>query len=574
MNSATADTPVFQQAAQAYARGQRAQAAQLAHQVLQQTPQHPGALFLLGSILLDKGQMLEALPYLQAAARLEPAHAGILRALGTAHFNLEQWQSAAWQFDRALHCGPADAGLLNNFGLTLKELGDTDAAIEIYRRALQLDPRDARIYNNLAIALNRKHDYSAAIEAYRRSVELDGHNPAVWSNLATLLEQTNRLEETEEALAQALQLEPHSAALALISAKCARRRGHPETAIANLHDALSQSPLNSELRRSMEFELGRNYDQCREYDQAYQHFEEANRLTLAVWPDLADGARAYLAELDRLLGICTSTWLRALPTLPVQAPQRSTAFLVSFPRSGTTLLDTFLDAHPRVCVLEEQPCLDSVIAGMHALPGGYPQAMAGCSAENYAEWRRAYWQAVALAAQPPADALVVDKNPFYSTHAAFIQRLFPATRFIFALRHPCDVVLSCFMQPFGRNPVLANFLDLETSAQTYRRVMDLWLRYRETLPLQVHTLRYEELVANSQGTLRALLEFLDLPWSDALADHTAHARKRGRIYTPSYHQVVQPVYSGAVDRWRRYQKHFGAALEILRPYVEQFGYRL
>jgi tetratricopeptide (TPR) repeat protein len=574
VNGAAADTPLFQQATQAYAQGQRAQAAQLARQLLQQSPQHTGAWFLLGSVLLDDGRADDALPCLQTAARLAPTHAGILRALGTAYFNLKQWQSAAWQFDRALHCGPADAGLLNNFGLTLKELGDTDAAIGVYRRALQLGSGDARIYNNLAIALNRKHDYTAAIEAYRRSIELDAHNTAVWSNLATLLEQTNRLDETEEVLAHALRLDPNSATLALISAKCARRRGHPETAITRLNDALGQSSLNNELRRSIEFELGRNYDHCGDNDQAFRHFEEANRLTLIVWPDLAHGARAYLAELDKLLDICTSAWLHALPTPFLQEVEMNTAFLVSFPRSGTTLMDIFLDAHPQVRVLEEEPCLDLVIDKLRALPGGYPQAIAACSAEKCTELRRVYRQAVMHAAQPPTGALVVDKNPFYSTHTALIQQLFPGARFIFALRHPCDVVLSCFMQPFGRNPVLANFLDLESSAQTYRRVIDLWLRYREHLPIRVHELRYEELVANTQVTLRALLEFLNLPWSDELVDHTAHARKRGRIYTPSYHQVIQPVYGDAVNRWRRYQRYFGAALEMLRPYAELFGYSM
>ncbi|MGH8377819.1 MAG: sulfotransferase family protein, partial [Gammaproteobacteria bacterium] len=240
--------------------------------------------------------------------------------------------------------------------------------------------------------------------------------------------------------------------------------------------------------------------------------------------------------------------------------------------SGTTLMDTFLDAHPKIAVLEEEPWMEHTIDVVRAMPRGYPRALADLDPAKMTALRAAYLEAIIQGAHPSPNVMLVDKNPFLSAHAAFIHNLIANARFIFALRHPCDVVLSCFMQPFGRNPILANFLDFESSAQTYRRVMDLWLRYRELLPLQVHELRYENLVADSRPTLSALLEFLDMPWSDELADHTAHAQRRGRIYTPSYHQVIRPLYGDAVNRWRRYQRYFGAALDILRPYAERFGY--
>lgn len=574
MNRSAAEAPLFEQASQAYAQGQRAQAAQLARRLLQQSPQHTGAWFLLGSVLLDDGRADEALPCLQAAARLAPAHAGILRALGTAYFNLRQWPEAAREFDLALHHGPADAGLLNNFGLALKELGDIEASLDAFRQALQLDSRNASVYNNLAITLNRVHDYAAAIDAYRHSVELEPRNVAVLSNLAVMLEQTNRLDEAEEVLAQALILEPRHSILALVAAKCARRRDHPDAAIPRLEDALQHPKLGIDTRRSLEFELARNYDLLGDTDKAYHHFELGNRLSLNLWPELAGGADIYLAELDSLLAVCTPAWLRALPPAPRTPTAPQIAFLVSFPRSGTTLMDTFLDAHPQVKVLEEEPWMEHTIDRVRALPRGYPHAMGDLDAAATTELQAAYLKPVLRAAPASAGTIVVDKNPFLSAHGAFIQSIIPDARYIFALRHPCDVVLSCFMQPFGHNPILANFLSLESSAHTYRRVMDLWFRYRDNLPLQVHEIRYEQLVGDTPATLHSLLDFLGLKWADGLADHTAHARKRGRIYTPSYHQVIQPLYDKAINRWKRYQRHFGAALEILQPYVERFGYTL
>jgi hypothetical protein len=74
--------------------------------------------------------------------------------------------------------------------------------------------------------------------------------------------------------------------------------------------------------------------------------------------------------------------------------------------------------------------------------------------------------------------------------------------------------------------------------------------------------------------MERLLEFLGLSWDDAMLDHTRQAKKRGRIYTPSYHQVIKPVYRDSLGRWQRYRPYFGDALEKLRPYVESFGYSL
>jgi hypothetical protein len=208
------------------------------------------------------------------------------------------------------------------------------------------------------------------------------------------------------------------------------------------------------------------------------------------------------------------------------------------------------------------------------LHGTGPQALLRLSDSDLESLRALYWTETEryLGARRHSAKVVVDKNPFYSTRTALIHLLFPDARFVFALRHPRAVILSCFMQPFGRNPALANFTSLLGSAGQYQRVMRLWLQYRRYLPLQVHELRYEALVADKEARLRETLEFLGLPWDDTLSDHVSHARKRGRIYTPSYHQVSQPIYTDAVDRWRNYEKYLAEAGDLVQPFVTEFGY--
>jgi hypothetical protein len=170
------------------------------------------------------------------------------------------------------------------------------------------------------------------------------------------------------------------------------------------------------------------------------------------------------------------------------------------------------------------------------------------------------------------DRVVIDKLPLNIISAGLIHRVFPDAKFILAMRHPCDSVLSCFMQHFSLNDAMSNFLDLEDSAALYDRVMTLWSVYREKLPLQVHEVRYEDLVGDLEGTARPLIDYLGLEWDDRVADYRETARARGRINTPSYAQVTEKLYSQASGRWERYRDEMASVLPVLEPWAKATGY--
>lgn len=573
---ATSATP-FKSAVRAYHDGNRTRAAALAKLVISRQPQHAGALFLLGACALDEDNAGDALPYLEAAVRLEPGNFSMLRALGMAQLGLRHWEAAAQNLQRALSSRPDDSGMLNALGIALSELGDAAKALQSYRKAARLDPGNPEIYNNMAITLDQLRDGSAAISACRESVRADPANIAAWANMASLLEQANRLDEAEAATKEGLARDPRHANLIVTAALCTARRGNTENAIASLEQVL-QRDISARLRRTAEFELGRMYDRLDNTETAFRHFQRANELTLQVMPESVDAAERFRSELERLSERFTAArvkhWLPQSRNLHTEGISR-TAFIVGFPRSGTTLLDTFLGSHSEVTVLEEEPCLEQVLNQLRKLRPSYPQALEHLDPAAWDALRTAYWRAVAEHSPHPQPAgLLLDKNPFMSAHAGFIHALLPQARFVFALRHPCDVVLSCFMQSFTDTPVAGSFLTLGKVAETYSQVMNLWFRYREVCNLEVCELRYENLVSNTPGTLPGVFAFLGLDWRPALQDHTAHARERGRIYTPSYSQVTRPLNTKSINRWQRYADRFGSVLEKLRPYVERFGYTM
>ncbi|HZU51436.1 MAG TPA: sulfotransferase [Sphingomicrobium sp.] len=244
------------------------------------------------------------------------------------------------------------------------------------------------------------------------------------------------------------------------------------------------------------------------------------------------------------------------------------ASLVGFPRSGTTLLDTFLLGHPRTQVLEEIPLIsavEGVLGDMRDLPDRSPAELKRA--------RDAYLAQLAGHVEPGFSGLVIDKMPLNMLAAPYLFSVFPDAPFIFAQRHPCDAVLGCFTQSFAPNAGMACFLDIHTAAQFYDAAMRMWTRSREALSLKVHTVVYEELVADPESALRPLIDFLALEWREELLDHRATAKARSGISTPSYNQVTQPLSRAASGRWKRYAKHLEPVLPILLPWAERLGYR-
>ena len=170
-------------------------------------------------------------------------------------------------------------------------------------------------------------------------------------------------------------------------------------------------------------------------------------------------------------------------------------FLVGFPRSGTTLLDTILQSHRAISVVEETNAVRNVRKALERFPGGYPDGLAELDPDLLAALRQIYFTELDKHQKPEDQpAVVVDKLPLNIVEAGLIHRIFPQARFLFAQRHPCDCVLSCFMQDFKINEAMASFQDLEEAARLYDKIMTLWHQYRAVLPLEVHTVRYESLI--------------------------------------------------------------------------------
>lgn len=307
-------------------------------------------------------------------------------------------------------------------------------------------------------------------------------------------------------------------------------------------------------------------------DEAYKAFTLSNDLHAQNYGNLLERGRRHkdnLQELaDTLLNSDTASWSR------LTEPRESPVFLVGFPRSGTTLLDQIIDSHDKASVLEEVTTFENLVQDLEQSPQRFVDEFSTLT-DDQAEIYRQQYTAILEQHLPHQEGSVrIDKMPLRTIHAWAITRLYPDARFIVALRHPADCVLSSFMQHFRLNIASVNFLNIRQSFEYYEAVMSLWRVTREKFQPNFIEVRYEDVVADTEHERRRVYDFLGLSTDGDIAAHHEHALKRRRIITPSFRQVVRPIYGKSVGRWSRYSDDLAPYLDIIRPSAEDFGYEI
>ena len=247
-------------------------------------------------------------------------------------------------------------------------------------------------------------------------------------------------------------------------------------------------------------------------------------------------------------------------------------FIVGFPRSGTTLLDTILRSHPSIEVLEEIPIINRFIDHLYIKKGFTLEDLENIDPKSIKEMRDYYFNQIENYKKNKNKKITIDKMPLNIVHVGEILRFFPNAKFILCLRHPNDCVLSCFMQNFMLNHAMANFLNLDDSLKLYDLTMSLWKNYNNVFKIDSHITKYEDVISNFEKTIRDLLKFLNVKWSDNVTEFHKTAEKRGIINTPSYNQVNQPIYTNSMYRWKNYKKEFDKSNISLENWIKEFNY--
>jgi len=523
-----------------------------------------------GAALKDHGRLDEAIASFGTAMRIKPDYAEAHNNLGLVLQGQDRLEDAIASFRKALLINPDYAEAHSNLGVAMQGQERLEEAIASFERALQIKPDFAQVHSNLGLALQSQGRFEEAIASFGEALRIKPDFAEAHSSLCDLYETQNDIEELEKAVEKATAKCGDDSHVLFRRAQLATRKSQFEEAVGYLNRVQIEK-LQPALKSAYFSLLGKACDKLGRFEDAFSAFEKQNELACASLGAKKLNTDGYLNSTQSLKEVWTTDVQPVWAHATAGAKQISPVFLVGFPRSGTTLLDSILRSHPGIGVVEEKPMVGAMSKAFKQVQT--IETLNGLSEADILGLRDAYFKELKVHLDPDdGGKLIVDKYPLNIVHAGFIHRVFPDAKFILALRHPCDCVLSCFMQTFKLNDAMMNFLDLEQAAKLYAAVMEIWSVYRQKLGLEVHILKYEDLVQDLEGTCKPLIGFLGLEWDDNLHNYQKTALERGSIHTPSYSQVVQPLYRQASGRWTNYRKQMEPVLPVLQPWIEAFGY--
>lgn len=445
---------------------------------------------------------------------------------------------SAW--DRALALAPAAPNALCGKARALQSLGRLDEARALYGQVLALEP--GRFDAEFGLA-RLAAEAGLWAEADRRVATLDAQYP-------------------------------DTPGLLWLAARAALGRGDVVAAQSRLA-ALSRDPrLGLEQRADALLMLAEALDAAGRRPEAFEAVVAGKAIQRRLFAERAASREGAVHRYERI-----AAWFSTADPAPWQAapamgpaPGRPAvhAFLVGFPRSGTTLLEQALAGHPQVSALEEAPTLAAAHAEFMGSPEGL-ERLARLSPQEAELWRTHYWAEVAAHGVDDPRQMFLDKAPAGTVDLPLVAKLFPEARILFAVRDPRDVVLSCLRNNFQLNAMTYAFTDLQETAACYAAVMAMAEIYRSVLPLNWFDVRHETLVADFEPGLASICAFLGLEPDPAMADVGATARTRS-VRTPSARQVRAGLNLAGVGRWRPYAPALAPVMPALAPWIDRFDY--
>ena len=417
---------------------------------------------------------------------------------------------------------------------------------------LRRSPPSAEVLFDAAKVERIAGDLSAALAHAEQARALDPRLPGVSGLALHLLVLLGRESEARERLDAVLHEQPEDLAVSLVFGEMAARLDRVSEAIVRLEAlrALVASPSGE--RRDVLFQLGALYDHSGDYERAFAAFREAHEQQRYHWD--ADGYDRAVAD---LCANWSTDFLRDAPRAAADA--RQVVFIVGMPRSGTSLVEQILAAHPQVAAGGELPHLAAAAHQASPEPGDlipFRRNTFALRPEAVSQIGRQYLEAV----QPLAGSQlrITDKMPANHALLGLVELALPGARVVHCRRDPRDTALSCYTTPLWESlQYVGDLGHLGRYARAEQRLMAHW---KSALHTPIHTVDYEALVAHPEQEARALLAFTGLPWDDGCLRF--HETRRF-VDTASAMQVRRPVYTSSLQRWRRYEQYLAPLFDAL-----------
>lgn len=508
----------FLLAKQAYARGDYAQAVKQCDQLLVRMGKRDDLLNLKALSCLALGQLEDAEGAIRLALKLNRRVAGMHLNAGRIYHGLSNNKLVRRHTREAIQLSPREPAVLYQAALLYRDCGDHEQALRVIDRCLAIQPGLSHAWQLKGSILTDVGDFEAAQAALEKAVSLPPGNVRALSVLTKI-----------------------------------RRDSLADTQTVALLERIRSGAVSASDRGTATFALADMYRREEKYESAFELYREANETMAAIQPfDI----KAWEQGIERTIQATNKT--------DRDTPYSGTAgsnlvFIIGMPRSGTSLCEQVLSAHPDVLACGELATMQNIESSLerrgiapYNLQDTRPKELE-LAASNYMS---------ALPATHQKYQRVTDKAPMNFESVGFINQVFPGARFIYCTRDPLDTILSCFVQNFQAGLNFAFSLEQITRVyMTHVRIMQHW---QNLLPQKIHTVNYESLVSNLDTEAQALASFLQLEFDPAMLN--PHEQQRA-VTTASNLQVRKPVYTSSIGNWKNYQPQLQSVLDMLQAHT-------
>jgi Flp pilus assembly protein TadD len=489
----------------------------------------------------------------------------------------QDYQKSIQLIEQATRKEPSNPGLMLDLARAYGLRYDVAAAERSIEKAVQLSPNRAQTLGDAGRLCLEFEQIDMAIRYLERASQKNSAPIGSLTTLADIYIRDGRLEDARSLVDKAAQFDRKDPRVLLEDAALRRLNGKTDEAETMLRSLLSNPAIGVPVRVRALYDLAAILDSSGRYDDAMSSLLEVKavqRAHAAPYTAALQFMQNRAKEMEQ--SITAEVLARWRADVEKLNPPRRIALLCGHPRSGTTLLEQVLDAHPDIISAEETKLMhdEAYLPLIRDFPEGtsilqaldsVPPSLLCHARENYFRCNEMLMQTVI------GTRLLIDKNPGLNLMIPMVVRVFPEAKFIVALRDPRDVVISCFQQALPLTPISSAYLSIESTIHQYASAMGFWLDMRSRLGKQWTEVRYEDMIGDLPAVARSTLSFLGVEFDENVLKFYEHARTK-RVKSPSHAEVLKPVYQTAVGRWRNYQKYLSPYMARLEPFLKTFNY--
>jgi tetratricopeptide (TPR) repeat protein len=450
-----------------------------------------------------------------------------------------------------LKLAPGSVDGWNGLGHVCRLEGDHLAAVDAFDRSLRLKPGQPPILAARAQALADMGRVTDAAKAYDTLIAMFPREVKPRADKAHVLQQAGDFEAAEAEFRRALELAPDDGELYRVFLRSKKLKAD-DPLVAAMERAWAKDTLSVRSRAHLGFALAKAMEDSGQHDRVFRYLKPANEAMRRLHPfDMADRERRLDALLEAFRGHDYSRHPAAEPG------DFGPIFVSGLPRSGTTLVEQIVSAHPQVEGGGEMAILFRQCTDMLARPDGSYRPLGTLSPEDLSRLAAAYRTGARKALK--FDRRFTDKSIQTDMVAGLVRMAIPGARIIEVARDPRDILFSIYKNVFapGKHLYAYDLRDLARYWKIHRRFIEFW---DEAIPGIFHHVRYEGLVADLDGQARAMVAAAALPWDDACLHYDRNTRQ---VKTLSTHQVRQPIYDSSVGAWRRFEADLSELLDEL-----------